>query len=64
MSMVAQIFKILLEKEKRTDRGSALVTLFDTKQRFTVPRGKQKCVETGLCNIYICKFCTCVLCLC
>ena len=46
----AQKFKILLEK-KRTVRGSALVTLSDTKQGFTVPRGKQRCMETGQCNI-------------
>ena len=32
----------LLEKEKRTVRGSALVTLSDTKQGFTVPRRKQE----------------------
>ena len=37
--MVAQKLKILLEKEKRTVRGSALVTLSDTKQGLTVPRG-------------------------
>ena len=36
----------------------------DTKQGFTVPRGKQKCMETGLCNILICKFRKCVLYLC
>ena len=24
---------------------------FDTKQGFTVPRGKQKCMKNGLCNI-------------
>ena len=35
------------------------VTLSDTKQGFTVPRGKQRCMETGLCNI--CNFCTCLL---
>ena len=52
--MVAQKFKILLEKEKRTVRGSALVTLSDTKQGFTVPRWKQRCLENALCNI--CKF--------
>ena len=52
--MVAQKLKILLEKGKWTIRGSALVTLSDTKQGFTEPRGKQKCVENGLCNI--CKF--------
>ena len=49
-------FKIL---SKRTVRGSALVTLSDTKQGFTVPRGKQRCTETGLCNI--CKLCTYLL---
>ena len=54
ITMVAQNFKILLEKEKRTVRGSALVTLFDTKHAFTVPRGKQRCMENGLCNN--CKF--------
>ena len=48
--MVAQKFKIMLEKEKRTVRGSALVTLSDRKQGFTVPRGKQKCTETGQYN--------------
>ena len=52
-------FKIL---SKRTVCGSALVTLSDTKQGFTVPRGKQRCMENGLCNI--CKFCTCLLYLC
>ena len=53
--MVAQKFKILMEKEKRTVRGSVLVvTLSDTKQGFTVPRGKQRCVEDGLWNN--CKF--------
>ena len=25
--------------------------LSDTKQGFTVPRGKKRCVENGLCNI-------------
>ena len=49
--MVAQKFKIL---SKRTVRGSALVTISDTKQGFTVPRRKQRCTENGLCNI--CKF--------
>ena len=35
----------------KTDiRGSVLVTLSDTKQSFTVPRGKQRCMENGLCN--------------
>ena len=29
------------------------------KKGFTVPRGKQRCMENGLCNI--CKFCTCLL---
>ena len=51
MTIVAQKLKIL---SKRTVRGSALVTLSDTKQGFTVPRGKQRCMENGLCNI--CKF--------
>ena len=46
--------KILLQKEKRTVRGSALFTFSDTKQRFTVPIGKQGCMENGLCNL--CKF--------
>ena len=57
--MVAQKFKIL---SKRTVHGSALLTLSDTKQGFTVPRGKQRCMENGLCNI--CKFCTCLMYLC
>ena len=46
--MVAQKFKIL---SKRIVRGSALVTFSDTKQGFTVPRGKQRCTENELCNI-------------
>ena len=54
MTSVAQKFMFLLEKEKRTVLGSALVTLSDTKQGFTVPRGKQRCTENGLLNI--CKF--------
>ena len=37
-------------------------SLSDTKQSFTVPIGKQKCMENELCNI--CKFCTCLLYLC
>ena len=57
--MVAQKFKIL---SKKTVCGSALVTLSDTKQGFTVPRGKRRCMEIGLCNI--CKFCTSFLYLC
>ena len=48
MTVVAHKLKIL---SKRTVRGSALVTLSDTKQSFTVPRRKQKCMENGLCNI-------------
>ena len=47
--------KILLEKEKRTVRGCALVTLCDTRQGFTVPRRKQRCMENGLCNIQLCE---------
>ena len=57
-------FKISLEKEKRTVRGPALVTLRDTKQGFTVPRGKQKCMENGLCIIQILQFCTSLMYLC
>ena len=59
--MVAQKFKILLEKEKRTVRASALVTFSNTKQGFAVSRRKQKCMETGQCNIQIYEFCTCLL---
>ena len=51
MTMVAQKLKNLLEKEKQTVRGSAVVTVSNTRQGFTVPRGKQKCMEAGLCNI-------------
>ena len=54
-----QKFNIL---SKRTVRGSPPVTLSVTKQGFTVPRGKQRCTENGLCNI--CDFCTCLLYLC
>ena len=39
-----------------------LVTLSDTKQGFTVSRGKQKCMGNELCNI--CNFCTCLMYLC
>ena len=61
MTMVAQKFKIMLEKEKRAVLGSALVTLSDTKQGFTVdvPREKQKCMENGLWNS--CEFWTLLL---
>ena len=59
MTMAAQKFKIL---SKRTVYGTVLVTLSDTKQDFTVLRGKQRCTEIGLCNL--CKFCTCLLHLC
>ena len=41
---------------------NCLVTFSDTKQSFTVPREKQRCMETGLGNI--CIFCTCLLYLC
>ena len=64
MTMIAQKFKILLEKEKGTGRGSALVNLSDTKQDFTVPRGKQSCLENGLCNPHVLKICTLFLYLC
>ena len=46
--MVAQKFEIL---SKWTVLGSALVAFSGTKQGFTVPRGKQRCMEIGLCNI-------------
>ena len=59
MTTIAQKFKIL---SKRTVCESALVTLSDTKQGFTVPRRKQTCLENGLCSI--CKLCTCLLYLC
>ena len=52
-------FKIL---SKRRVCGSAVVTLSDTKQSFTVARGKQRCTENGLFKI--CKFCTCLMYLC
>ena len=57
--MVARKFKIL---SKRTVRGSALVTLSDTKRGFTVPRGEQRCMETATFvnfeRVYsICCFC-------
>ena len=39
---------------KWTVRVSVLVTFFDTKQGFTVPRGNQWCKVKGLCNI--CNF--------
>ena len=38
ITTVAQKFKNLLEKEKRTVRGSALVTLSETIQGFTAER--------------------------
>ena len=49
--MVARKFKIM---SNWTIRGSALVTLSDTEQGFTVPRGKERCTENRLCNF--CKF--------
>ena len=54
-----QKFKIL---SKGTVCGSALVTSSDTKQGFTVPREKRRCMENGLCNI--CNICKCLLYLC
>ena len=60
MTLVAQNVKILLEKEKRTVSGSALVTLSDTKQGYAVPRGRQRCLEYGQCNINNCIFCSCL----
>ena len=47
----ARKFKTL---SKRTVCGSALVNPSGTKQGSTVPRGKQKCMENGLCHF--CKF--------
>ena len=35
---------------------------FRHKKGFTVPRGKQRCMENGLCNNF--NFCTCLLYLC
>ena len=49
--MVTQKIEILLQNEKRTVRGVVLGTLSDIQQDFTVPRGKQRCGEMGLCNI-------------
>ena len=46
--MAAQKVQIL---SKQTIRGSALVTPSDTKQGFTVPKGKQRCMENGLRSI-------------
>ena len=40
-------FQEILENEKRTVGGSAIVTLSDTKQGFTVPRGKQSVWRMG-----------------
>ena len=57
-----QKFRTLLEKEKRTVRGSALVIFSGREQGCSVPRGNQRCMENGLCNI--CKRCKCFLYLC
>ena len=51
--MIARKFKTL---SKRTTRRSALVTIFATKQDFTMPKGKQRCTENGLCNICKCLY--------
>ena len=37
--------------EKRTIHGSALFTFSDTEQGFAVPKGKQRCLENGLCSL-------------
>ena len=42
----------------KTD-SSWICSSSDTKQGFTVPRGKRRCIETGQC--IICKSCTCLL---
>ena len=39
------------EGKARTVSGPALVTISDTKQGFTEPRRKQRCMEKDLCNI-------------
>ena len=49
--MVDQKFKTLSNLRVR---GSAIIIFSDTKQGFTVPRGKQRCIDNGLSNI--CKF--------
>ena len=54
--MVAQKFKIL---SKRTVRGSALTTLSDTKQGFTVPKGNKGVRRMGFATFV--NFCTCFL---
>ena len=62
MTMVAQKFKVLLEKEKRTFRGSALVTLSDTNKA-SVCREESKGVwRMGYATFVY--FCTCLLYLC
>ena len=52
-------FKIL---SKRTVCGSALVTLSDTKQSFTVPRGKQSVWRVGYATFvnFVRVYCICV----
>ena len=55
--MVVEKFKIL--SLKHTVFVPALVALSDTKQGFTVPRRKQRCMENGVGNI--CKICMCLL---
>ena len=56
---VAQKFKIL---SKRTVRGSALITLSDTKQGFIVPRENKGVWRMGYATFV--NFCTCLLYLC
>ena len=63
--MVAQKFKILLENEKRTVRGSALVTLCDKKTKLYCAERKAKSVwRLGYATFEIVNFvrvyCICV----
>ena len=41
----------LVGEGKAEEKERVLVTLSYTKQGFAVPRGRQRCWETGLCNI-------------
>ena len=41
----------LVGEGKANSSRICLATLSDTKQGFAVPRGKQRCMEAGQCNI-------------
>ena len=62
--MVDQNFKVLLGKERRTIRGSALVTLCDTKQGFTVREESKSVWRLGHAIFkfvyFVCVYCICV----